>query len=68
MARPTFADPKTDFAFKRIVGSEERKDVLVAFLDDMLGLDEPHRIVTDSLDADGLTALFAHLQERKAWP
>ncbi len=49
MARPTFADPKTDFAFKRIFGSEEHKDVLVAFLNDMLDLDEPHRIVTVEL-------------------
>jgi len=45
MQRPTFADPKTDFAFKRIFGSEEHKDVLVAFLNDILQLDEPHRIV-----------------------
>ena len=49
MAHPTFADPKTDFAFKRIFGSEEHKDVLVAFLNDMLGLDAPHRIVTVEL-------------------
>jgi predicted transposase/invertase (TIGR01784 family) len=49
MPRPTFADPKTDFAFKRIFGSEEHKDVLIAFLDDMLDLDEPHRIVTVEL-------------------
>ena len=45
MPRPTFADPKTDFAFKRIFGSEDHKDVLVAFLNNMLDLDEPHRIV-----------------------
>jgi predicted transposase/invertase (TIGR01784 family) len=45
MPRPTFADPKTDFAFKRILGSEEHKDVLVAFLNHMLDLDEPRRIV-----------------------
>src|SRR5262245_55052226 len=45
MKRPTFADPKTDFAFKRIFGSEEHKDVLVAFLNDMLDLDAAHRIV-----------------------
>ena len=38
--RPTFADPRTDFVFKRIFGSEERKDVLVAFLNDMLDLDK----------------------------
>ncbi len=45
MPRPLFADPKTDFAFKRIFGSEQHKDVLVAFLNDMLDLDHPHRIV-----------------------
>jgi hypothetical protein len=45
MNRPTFADPKTDFVFKRIFGSEQHKEVLVAFLNDMLGLDEVHRIV-----------------------
>jgi predicted transposase/invertase (TIGR01784 family) len=49
MPRPTFADPKTDFAFKRIFGSEEHKGVLVAFLNNMLDLDEPHRIVTVEL-------------------
>jgi predicted transposase/invertase (TIGR01784 family) len=45
MPRPIFADPKTDFAFKRIFGSEEHKDVLIAFLNDMLDLDATHRIV-----------------------
>jgi predicted transposase/invertase (TIGR01784 family) len=45
MPRPLFADPKTDFAFKRILGSEDHKDVLVAFLNTMLDLDEPHRVV-----------------------
>ena len=49
MARPTFADPKTDFAFKRIFGSEEHKDVLVAFLNDMLALDVRHRITAVEL-------------------
>ena len=49
MPRPIFADPKTDFAFKRILGSEEHKDVLVAFLNDMLELDGPHRIVEVAL-------------------
>ena len=49
MQRPTFADPKTDFAFKRIFGSEEHKDVLIAFLNDMLGLDEDHRITAVEL-------------------
>ncbi|HWO26087.1 MAG TPA: Rpn family recombination-promoting nuclease/putative transposase [Kofleriaceae bacterium] len=49
MQRPTFADPKTDFAFKRIFGSEEHKDVLIAFLNAMLGLDEAHRITKVNL-------------------
>ncbi|MEZ4295109.1 MAG: Rpn family recombination-promoting nuclease/putative transposase [Polyangiaceae bacterium] len=49
MQRPTFADPKTDFTFKRIFGSEEHKDVLIAFLNHMLDLDEPHRIVSVEL-------------------
>lgn len=44
MSRPTFADPKTDFTFKRIFGSEEHKNVLIAFLNDMLGLEGAHRI------------------------
>ena len=49
MPRPTFADPKTDFTFKRIFGSEEHKDVLIAFLNDMLDLDAAHRIVAVEL-------------------
>lgn len=49
MPRPTFADPKTDFAFKRIFGSEEHKYVLIGFLNDILDLDEPHRIVSVEL-------------------
>ncbi len=44
MPHPTFADPKTDFAFKRIFGSEEHKDVLLGFLNGILDLDGPHRI------------------------
>jgi predicted transposase/invertase (TIGR01784 family) len=49
MKRPTFADPKTDFTFKRIFGSEEHKDVLIAFLNHMLELDESHRITAVKL-------------------
>ena len=49
MQRPIFADPKTDFAFKRIFGSEDHKDVLVAFLNHMLDLDEAHRIASVEL-------------------
>jgi predicted transposase/invertase (TIGR01784 family) len=45
MARPTFADPKVDFAFKRIFGSEAHQDILIAFLNHLLDLDGQHRIV-----------------------
>ena len=31
-----FLDPKNDFAFKRIFGTERNKDILVHFLNDML--------------------------------
>jgi hypothetical protein len=49
MPRPTFADPKVDFAFKRIFGSEDHRDILIAFLNDMLDLDERHRIIDIAL-------------------
>jgi len=42
--RPVFADPKTDFAFQRIFGTEEHKLALIGFLNDILELDEIHRI------------------------
>ncbi len=31
-----FLDPKNDFAFKRIFGTERNKDILIPFLNDML--------------------------------
>ena len=40
-----FADPKTDFVFKRIFGSEGHKRLLVELLNALLELDEAHRIV-----------------------
>jgi len=49
--RAVFADPKTDFVFKRIFGSEAHKKLLVALLDSLLELDEAHRI----LDLEFLT-------------
>lgn len=49
MHRPVFADPKTDFVFQRIFGSEDHKPVLLGFLNDLLELDEAHRIVSVSL-------------------
>jgi len=49
MTRPVFADPKTDFVFQRIFGSEEHKPALLGFLNDLLELDDAHRIQSVSL-------------------
>ena len=48
MPRPTFADPKTDFAFKRIFGSEEHKDVLAV----------PREAVVTDENGDSVVALI----------
>ncbi len=45
MLRPTFADPKTDFIFKRIFGSEPHKHLLIKLLNTLLELDEG-RLIT----------------------
>lgn len=42
---PVFADPKTDFVFKRIFGVEAHKDLLIALLNDLLELQDEHRIL-----------------------
>jgi predicted transposase/invertase (TIGR01784 family) len=42
--QPTFADPKTDFVFKRIFGSEARTPLLMALLNHLLELDETRAI------------------------
>jgi predicted transposase/invertase (TIGR01784 family) len=42
---PVFADPKTDFVFKRIFGTAERKPLLIALLNDLLELKGPQRIL-----------------------
>jgi len=49
MSRPVFADPKTDFVFQRIFGSEDHKPALLGFLNDLLELDDAHRIKSASL-------------------
>src|SRR5262245_18297532 len=43
---PTFADPKTDFVFKRIFGTEARKLLLIALLNHLLEL-EGDRLILD---------------------
>ncbi len=42
--QPTFADPKTDFIFKRIFGTESHKHLLVELLNALLELEGDHRI------------------------
>ncbi|MGH8553846.1 MAG: Rpn family recombination-promoting nuclease/putative transposase, partial [Methylococcales bacterium] len=39
-----FLNPKTDFAFKKIFGSEESRDILLSFLNAMLDLRHPYCI------------------------
>lgn len=41
-----FLNPRTDFAFKKIFGSEESGDILVSFLNAVLGLQSPYRIAS----------------------
>ena len=41
---PVFGDPKTDFVFQRVFGSEDHLTALLGFLNDLLQLDEAHRI------------------------
>ncbi len=49
--RAVFADPKTDFVFRRIFGSESLKPLLIALLNNLLELDGDRRI----LDVQHLT-------------
>jgi predicted transposase/invertase (TIGR01784 family) len=42
--RPVFADPKTDFVFKRIFGAEPNKHLLIELLNALLELEDDHRI------------------------
>jgi len=43
--RPVFADPKNNFAFKRIFGREAHKPILIELLNALLELEGDHRIV-----------------------
>jgi DUF1009 family protein len=36
-----YIDPFTDFGFKHIFGSEENKNLLISFLNDLLDIDDP---------------------------
>ena len=48
-ATPVFGDPKTDFVFQRIFGSDDHKTALLGFLNDILQLDGAHRITAVAL-------------------
>ncbi len=39
-----FLNPKTDFAFKKIFGSTESREILLSFLNAILGLESPYRL------------------------
>lgn len=39
-----FLNPKTDFAFKKIFGSEQSRDILLSFLNAILALEHPYLI------------------------
>jgi predicted transposase/invertase (TIGR01784 family) len=42
--RPIFADPKNDYVFGHLFGCEDRRSILIAFLNAVLALDGPHRV------------------------
>src|ERR1700722_13146113 len=44
MIAAKFLDPKNDFAFKKIFGSEKHQDILIHFLNDMLDFKESKKI------------------------
>lgn len=41
-----FLDPKNDYAFKQIFGTEKNKDILIHFVNDMLNFTNDHQIKT----------------------
>ena len=44
MAISKFLDPKNDIAFKRVFGSENHKDILIHFINDILELEGNNKI------------------------
>lgn len=57
--RPIFADPKTDFIFKRIFGSEPHKHLLIELLNTLLEL-EGDRRRTDLCELIGIEMTDEH--------
>jgi hypothetical protein len=56
-----FINPETDFAFKRIFGSEQSKNILISFLNTILYAENPVII-----DLEVLTALCETIRYDKA--
>jgi len=46
MSIARFLDPKNDFAFKQIFGTEKNKDILIHFLNDVLGYQGKDQIIS----------------------
>src|ERR1700744_272302 len=46
---PVFGDPKTDFVFQRVFGTDDHKKALFGFLNDILQLDEGDRVAPVTL-------------------
>jgi predicted transposase/invertase (TIGR01784 family) len=44
MVLSKYLDPKNDFAFRRIFGTEKNKEIVIHFLNDMLGFQEGEKI------------------------
>lgn len=40
-----FLDPKNDFCFKQVFGTEKNKDILIHFLNDILKFEGKERII-----------------------
>lgn len=44
MSLPKFLDPKNDVSFKRIFGAKKNKDILIHFINDILGFEGNSKI------------------------
>ena len=66
-----FIDPRIDFAFKKIFGNENAKEVLISFLESLLGLEGDRRIVEltilDPYLAPKIRAMKHSVLDVKCW-
>ncbi len=44
MAMSKFLDPKNDVAFRKIFDSEKNKDILIHFINDIMGFEDANQI------------------------